>query len=227
MMKIGESWKYGGGFKRPGYYKKGEEGPIKNVGRKNDPDKVMYIACVGNSKGKGVKVALEPAEQTKELKRGDSRTGSKKGDKRKVNANVDGKFYAKKLNKILGALIKHADFKDADTIYVQDDNAPAHKLSQECVSKVWDKYKKTKPRIVKQTQPPKSPDLNVCDMRVFSWMQQQIDLDDCEDRKQLQKSVKKAWKKLSCDHIGKMFKKKTDVCKWILQNKGNNLYRNF
>ena len=82
---------------------------------------------------------------------------------------------ARKLNKILGALIKHADFKDADAIYVQDDNAPAHKLSQECVQKVWDKYDKTKPRIIKQTQPPKSPDLNVCDMRVFSWVQQEID----------------------------------------------------
>ena len=68
---IDESWKYGGGFKRPGYYKKGEEVPVKSLGRKNDPDKVMYIACVGNSKGKGAKVALEPCEQTKELRRGD------------------------------------------------------------------------------------------------------------------------------------------------------------
>ena len=171
--------------------------------------------------------SLVPCEETHKLKRGDKRTGSKKGDKKKRNKSVDGEYYAVILGKILKKLISHPDFKDADDIWVQDDNAPAHSTGQDCVQKVWDKYSKTTPRVIRRKQPPKSPDTNVCDMNVFNWMQQQVDLDDCDSRGELEKSVKKAWKNLSSEHIGRMFKKKSDICEYILETKGGNHYRNF
>jgi hypothetical protein len=226
-VDLDESWKLSGGFDLPGYYKEGEKTPAVSVGRKRHPDKVMYLAVVGNAKGKGAKVAFIPCEEAWTLKKGDKRTGSKKGEKRQRNKNVNGTYYSELLDKALAATIKHPAFKKAKVIYAQDDNAPAHSDGQEVVQKVWEKYSKTKPKIQRQQQMPKSPDTNVCDMGIFRWIQHEVDVMEPEGRDGLCKACKKAWNKLSENHIANMFKKKNEVCQFILDCKGGNHYTGF
>lgn len=220
-VDMDESWKFVGGGDRPHWYKDGEERKISQRERKHHPEQVMFLAVVGNARGKGAKIMLHEFTETHILQRGNKRTGSKKGDKRKQNKKVNAAVYASALRKAHKAIRAHPYFKDArQPIWNQEDNCKAH--IAKVVGAVRDAAETMTPKIKSQKQAARSPETNVCDMSLFTWMQQYVDQKEPTDRKSLCRAVRAAWKALPEEQIVRTFKHKNKVCQLIIEHKGNN-----
>ena len=163
-IDLDEKWFYAysaaGTLKLPPGHSKPKT-PIKS---KRYIPKVMMLAGIGKPmphlKFDG-KLGMWPIGKLRPAKRGDVRTGLKKGDMVFDASNLDGKLWVDLLvEKVIPAVRKK--LKGAKLIKLQVDNAPGHRTSVANSPKLQKLLDKANPKIELLEQLPQSPCTNFC-----------------------------------------------------------------
>ena len=145
----------------------------------------------------------------------------KKGDIYVRDDTVDGLTYEKKLVEVAFLAIR----KQKTAYAFQDDNAKPHQ-------KAWEKLglKKAgickKPHIIRQQQPAKSPDLNVCDLYVWGVLQAGVNMRRPKTLDQLWQAIQDSWKEdLTAAKLECAFRLLDPVMACIYANNGGNAFK--
>jgi hypothetical protein len=95
------------------------------------------------------------------------------------------------------------------------DNATVHKACKPLLERLF------QPVVF---QPPMSPDTNLCDAGVFVNMANLANIEEPNSQEGIRKAAKKAWKKLTPEHLKKVSNRVRDNMKMIEQLEGGNWY---
>jgi hypothetical protein len=231
-VDIDEKWFYvyshSGKLKLP----PGIEKPKQKLKSKRFIGKVMMLCAVArpdpSNNFDGLVGCWRVCEQ-QVAKRGDKRTGLKKGDRRTVDVTMDAdKFEAMLRADVIPAI--RAQLSRARVVTLQMDNASPHKSKarpgaktmMERLAAVLRAPRSGGPKIGFFRQVANSPDTNACDLGFFKSMDSRLpkrrdfNLDKFADQ------CYAAFHEYPSGKLGNLFDTKTRVCECIVADKGNN-----
>lgn len=147
----------------------GDEVPKARLQSKRYIPKVMMLACVGRPDSRYAfdgKVGIWEIGEERPAKRGDRRTGLKKGDPVWEGASLDGEKWVEMLvDKVFPAI--RVKLRKLKVVQIQFDNAPGHKTGK-LDKRIEAELTSARPHIEIVEQAPQSPCTNLCDLGFFN-----------------------------------------------------------
>ena len=162
--KLFYAWSSRGKLKMPA----GDEAPKSALQSQRYIPKVMMLAAIGRPSGRVFdgKVGMWPIGELRAAKRGDSRTGLRRGDMVWESATLDAERWVRMLVHDVFPAIR-AKLPRARVVKVQFDNAPGHR-TKNIDTRITAALTSARPHIKLVNQPAQSPCTNLCDLGFFN-----------------------------------------------------------
>lgn len=221
--KLFYAWSSRGRLKLP----PGEE-PIKtSLQSKRYIPKVMMLAAVArpNKKFKfDGKVGIWPIRDLRPAKRGDRRTGLKRGDMVWESATLDGERWVQLLVDTVFPAIR-TNLSRAKVVKVQFDNAPGHRTSRFIDPRIEVALTSSRPHIRLVSQPAQSPCTNVCDLGFFNSIDSRLPKLRSFKLPEFISQIENAFGAYPLDKLDKLFDTKSLVVACIQEAEGENTFK--
>lgn len=225
-------WSHGGKLKLP----PGEKKPTQRLASKRYVGKIMMLVAIARPDPRhnfDGKIGCWRVCTVRKAKKGDKRTGLKKGDPLKEDKSMDTERFLRMMKTDVIRAI-HAKLPNAPKVSIQFDNAPGHAtraakgkqtVSEALARQLAEKRGGRGPQIEIVTQVANSPDTNACDLGFFRSLDTHLPRKRSMKLNAFEEEVMTAFNNYPSEKLSAIFDQKMRVCKAIIADGGNNQYK--